>query len=48
MWRTRTGIPGMNSKAAFLVLVPGPVFGIWAMARLRAHPDALKLAGGRR
>jgi hypothetical protein len=38
----------MNSKAAFLVLVPGPVFGIWAMARLRAHPDALKLAGGRR
>ncbi len=46
----------MNGKAASLALlavcmvsmVPGPIFGVWAMARLRAHPDALKLAGGRR
>ena len=35
-------------ERAFLVLVPGPVVGIAAMLRLRAHPDALKLASGRR
>lgn len=32
----------------FVALAPGPLLGCWAMARLRAHPDALKLAGGRR
>lgn len=32
----------------FSVLVIGPVLGIWAMARLRARPEAIKLAGGRR
>ena len=31
---------------AFLLLVPGPVVGIIAMSLLRAHPDAVKLAGG--
>ncbi len=35
-------------RYAFVFLVPGPVFGVIAMARLRAHPDAVKLAGGRR
>jgi len=29
-------------------LAVGPFFGVWAMARLRAHPDAARLAGGRR
>jgi len=33
---------------AFAVLALGPVFGIISMARLRAHPDAAKLANGRR
>ena len=26
----------------------GPLLGVWAMARLRADPDAVQLAGGRR
>jgi len=31
----------------FLVLVPGPAFGIWSMWQLMRSPDAAKLAGGR-
>lgn len=31
---------------AMAPLALGPVFGMWAMARLRAHPDSVKLAGG--
>ncbi len=41
-------VEAMGWRYAFLVLAPGPVFGVWAMTRLRAHPDARKLAGGRR
>ncbi|MDJ0893613.1 MAG: MFS transporter [Alphaproteobacteria bacterium] len=33
---------------AFAVLALGPLFGIWAMGRLRARPEALNLAGGAR
>jgi MFS family permease len=33
---------------AFLVLVPGPLLGIAAMLRLRALPEATRLAGGAR
>ncbi|MGR3472137.1 MAG: MFS transporter [Paracoccus sp. (in: a-proteobacteria)] len=32
----------------FLALVPGPAVGAWAMLRLRALPQAARLAGGRR
>ncbi len=32
----------------FLVLVPGPIFGLVAMMRLRAMPESLALAEGRR
>ncbi|MCV6592250.1 MAG: MFS transporter [Silicimonas sp.] len=33
---------------SFLVLVPGPVFGAVSMLRLKALPEAEKLAGGKR
>lgn len=33
---------------AMAPLALGPVFGVWAMARLRAHPDSVKLANGNR
>jgi hypothetical protein len=35
-------------RYAFAPLAIGPFLGVWAMARLRAHPDSVKLAGGRR
>jgi predicted MFS family arabinose efflux permease len=35
-------------RFAFLVLVPGPVFGCVSMALLRRHPAAARLAAGRR
>ena len=33
---------------AMAPLAIGPVFGVWAMARLRAHPESVKLANGNR
>jgi MFS family permease len=33
---------------AFAVLAAGPFLGVFAMSRLRAHPDASRLAGGRK
>ncbi|MCP5366617.1 MAG: MFS transporter [Hyphomicrobiales bacterium] len=33
---------------AFAVLAIGPVLGVLSMARLRAHPDSVKIAGGLR
>ncbi len=41
-------VAGAGWPVAFAVLALGPLFGVWSMARLRAHPDSLKLAGGRR
>ncbi len=35
-------------RYAFMPLALGPIVGVWAMARLRAHPAAARLAGGRR
>jgi MFS family permease len=33
---------------AFMALAPGPAFGVLSMLRLRALPEAVKIAGGRR
>jgi MFS family permease len=33
---------------AFATLAIGPFFGVWAMGRLRAHPDSALIAGGKR
>ncbi|KRB49713.1 MFS transporter [Phenylobacterium sp. Root700] len=38
----------LSWPAAFTMLALGPLFGCLAMARLRASPDAIRLAGGRR
>jgi MFS family permease len=35
-------------RHAFVPLAIGPAFGVWAMARLRADPRSIRLAGGRR
>jgi MFS family permease len=32
---------------AFALLAPGPVIGIWAMARLKSLPEAAKIGGGK-
>ncbi len=37
---------GWQWSLSFLAI--GPALGVWAMLRLRRHPDAEKLAGGRR
>ena len=41
-------VDALGWRYAFIPLAFGPVFGIWAMARLRAHPRSVALAGGRR
>jgi hypothetical protein len=41
-------IDALGWRYAFVPLAIGPVCGVWAMARLRAHPRSLSLAGGRR
>ncbi len=41
-------VEALGWRYAFAALAIGPVFGVWSMARLRAHPDSTRLAGGRR
>ncbi len=35
-------------RYVFLVLMPGPAFGLWSMLQLRRLPEAKKMASGRR
>ncbi len=41
-------IGALGWRYAFVPLAIGPAFGVYAMARLRAHPRSVELAGGRR
>jgi len=41
-------VDAVGWKYAFSVLAIGPFIGVVCMLRLRRHPDAVKLAGGRR
>ena len=41
-------VDGLGWRYAFASLAIGPFLGVWAMGRLRAHPDAVRLAEGRR
>ncbi len=41
-------VDALGWRWAFTPLAIGPFLGVWAMARLRAHPEAKRLAGGRR
>jgi MFS family permease len=41
-------VAAMGWRYAFVPLAIGPAVGVWAMARLRARPEALRLANGRR
>jgi len=41
-------VDAMGWHYAFVPLAIGPAIGVWAMARLRADPRSVRLAGGRR
>ena len=41
-------IAALGWRFAFAPLALGPAFGVWCMGRLRARPEAARLAGGRR
>lgn len=41
-------VDALGWRYAFMPLAIGPAFGVWAMYRLRLHPDSEKLAGGQK
>ena len=42
-------VPKINNwRYAFMILAPGPLFGVISMLRLRQLPEAVKIAHGRR
>jgi MFS family permease len=48
IWLIPLLLEALGWRYVFLVLMPGPVFGIWSMLQLRRLPEARKLACGRR
>jgi MFS family permease len=48
IWLIPLLLEELGWRYVFLVLLPGPVFGIWSMLQLRRLPEARKLACGRR
>jgi len=48
IWLIPPIVQAIGWRWAFGVLAVGPIFGVAAMARLRALPEAVSLAGGRR
>ena len=48
IWLLLPVVGAIGWRWAFATLAIGPALGVVAMARLRAAPDALRLAGGRR
>jgi hypothetical protein len=48
IWLIPVAVEWMGWRWAFVTLAIGPLLGVVAMARLRALPEALQLAGGRR
>jgi MFS family permease len=48
IWLLLPVVDGVGWRWAFATLAIGPFLGVVAMARLRAAPEAVKLAGGRR
>jgi MFS family permease len=46
-WLLPFTVQAVGWRWAFTILAPGPVLGLLAMLRLKASPDAARLAGGR-
>jgi len=48
IWLIPPAVAAVGWRWAFATLAVGPLLGVVAMARLRATPEAARLAGGRR
>jgi MFS family permease len=48
IWLIPSVVRAIGWGWAFAMLAPGPVLGVLAMARLRASPESVQMAGGRR
>lgn len=46
IWLIPALVAAVGWSAAFAFLAPGPALGVLAMLRLKASPDAARIAGG--